>query len=221
MLPMISHLGAMISVVNGALMAHRFQGRARTVGAASIGDGGTSTGAFHEGINQAAVEKLPLVLVVTNNQYAYSTPNSRQFACRDLVEKAPGYGIDGHCVDGTDLGACLQVIGDAVERARDGAGPQMVVASNLRLSGHGEHDDGHYVDETLRNRHLGRDCLDLAQEAILANQWADRETLDLWRRDCVSQVDEAVAHAQREAAPDPANEDWCCLHTRSLMEGLA
>src|SRR2546426_4176713 len=80
LMAMISHLGAMISVVNGALLAHRFKGITDTVGAACIGEGGTSTGAFHEALNQAAVEKLPLVLVVANNQYAYSTPNHLQFA---------------------------------------------------------------------------------------------------------------------------------------------
>src|SRR5213596_3150907 len=83
-LPMISHLGAMISVVNGMLFARRFKGMRGIAGAASIGDGATSTGSFHEAINQAAVEKLPLVLIVANNQYAYSTPTSRQFACRNL-----------------------------------------------------------------------------------------------------------------------------------------
>src|SRR5580698_1953187 len=89
--PMISHLGAMIAVVNGALMAHRFKKIKGSVGAASIGDGATSTGSFHEGLNQAAVERLPLVVVVANNQYAYSTPNHRQFACKDLIDKAIGY----------------------------------------------------------------------------------------------------------------------------------
>ena len=87
-LPMVSHLGAMISVVNGALFARRMKGITGTVGAASIGDGATSTGSFHEALNQAAVERLPLVLVVANNHYAYSTPNERQFACHDLADKA-------------------------------------------------------------------------------------------------------------------------------------
>ncbi len=109
LLPMISHLGAMISVVNGALMARRFKKIEGFVGAASAGDGATSTGSFHEGINQAAVERLPLVLVVANNQYAYSTPNHRQFACKDLMDKAIGYGIPAHRVDGTDLEDCLRV----------------------------------------------------------------------------------------------------------------
>src|SRR6266566_3767040 len=107
---MISHLGAMISVVNGALLAHRFKGISGTVGAVCLGDGGTSTGAFHEGLNQAAVEKLPLLLVVANNYYAYSTPNERQFACHSLVDKAAGYGVEGQSVDGTDLSACLGML---------------------------------------------------------------------------------------------------------------
>src|SRR6185369_8667508 len=143
-LPMISHLGAMISVVNGILFARRFKGVRGVAGAASIGDGATSTGSFHEAINQAAVEKLPLVLVVANNQYAYSTPVSMQFACRNLVDKAIGYGVEGHTADGTDLAACLQVMKEAVNRARNGSGPQLVVARLLRLCGHGEHDDSSY-----------------------------------------------------------------------------
>src|SRR6266704_3875857 len=118
LMAMISHLGAMISVVNGALLAHRFKGITDTVGAACIGEGGTSTGSFHEALNQAAVEKLPLVLIVANNQYAYSTSNDRQFACDDLAHKAVGYGVDGRSLDGTDLAACLETVGEAVNRAR-------------------------------------------------------------------------------------------------------
>src|SRR5436190_6839627 len=101
-LPMISHLGAMISVVNGVLLARRFKGIEGVVGATCIGEGGTSTGAFHEALNQAAIEKLPLVLVVANNQFAYSTPTSRQFACQNLVDRAIGYGVEGHALDATD-----------------------------------------------------------------------------------------------------------------------
>src|SRR5215471_3224142 len=135
---MISHLGAMISVVNGALLAHRFKGIKDSVGSTSIGDGATSTGAFHEALNQAAVEKLPLVLVIANNHYAYSTPNERQFACRSLLDKAAGYGVGVHRVDGTDMAACLEVLGAAVTEARADGGPQLVVARLLRLCGHGE-----------------------------------------------------------------------------------
>src|SRR5436189_49523 len=123
LLAMISHLGAMISVVNGMLMARRFKGVTSSVGATCIGEGGTSTGAFHEALNQAAVEKLALVLVVANNQYAYSTPAHLQFACQSLLDKAAGYGVRGCLVDGTDLSSCLEAIGDAVNKARAGQGP--------------------------------------------------------------------------------------------------
>src|SRR4051812_27644665 len=145
LLPMISHLGAMISVVNGALLARRFSGDTEAIGAASIGDGATSTGAFHESLNQAAIEKLPLIVVIANNQYAYSTPNERQFACRNLADRAAGYGMECQSIDGTDLEMCLKALGRAAEAARSGGGPQMIVANLLRLCGHGEHDDANYV----------------------------------------------------------------------------
>src|SRR6266540_647906 len=173
LLAMISHLGAMISVVNGMLMARRFKGITSSVGATCIGEGGTSTGAFHEALNQAAVEKLPLVLIVADNQYAYSTPTVRQFACRSLMDRAAGYGVQGHAVDGTDLSACLKVVGDAVARARAGHGPQMVVARLLRLCGHGEHDDAGYVDAKMKSSPSGRDCLKVSEEFIRQNEWAD------------------------------------------------
>src|SRR5580658_10954344 len=140
LLPMISHLGAMISVVNGILFARRMQKKLGAVGAACIGDGATSTGSFHEALNQAAVEKLPLVLVIADNQYAYSTPTSRQFACDSLAHKAIGYGVEVQNIDGTDFDACMKAAHEAVSRARNGGGPQLVVANLLRLCGHGEHD---------------------------------------------------------------------------------
>jgi acetoin:2,6-dichlorophenolindophenol oxidoreductase subunit alpha len=220
LLPMISHLGAMIAVVNGALFARRFKGVTGTVGAACLGDGGTSTGAFHEAVNQAAVEKLPLVLVVANNQYAYSTPNSRQFACRSLTDRAAGYGIDSQAVDGTDLEACLRVVGAAIEKARAGRGPQMVVASLLRLCGHGEHDDAGYVDPKLKSAPVGRDCLKMAEEDLQRRNWINAETLAAWRAEAAQRVEEAVAQVQREPGPDPFRENWSALCSSHLNEGL-
>jgi TPP-dependent pyruvate/acetoin dehydrogenase alpha subunit len=219
LMSMISHLGAMISVVNGALMARRFKGVTGTVGGTGLGDGATSTGAFHEGVNQAAVEKLPLVLVVANNRYAYSTPNEKQFACANLTDKGVGYGVETEMVDGTDLSACLKVISAAVERARSGGGPQMVVASLLRLCGHGEHDDAGYVDVTLKNSPAGRDCLKVAEAELIRSQWVDGATLAAWRNEAMQEVDKAVAKVQREPSPDPYTENWCALASRHLSEG--
>ncbi len=217
-LPMISHLGAMISVVNGALMAKRSQGQAGMVGATCIGDGATSTGAFHEAVNQAAVEKLPLVLVIADNQYAYSTPTSRQFACRSLVERAIGYGVQGHTVDATDLGECLAVLRAAVGNARAGRGPQLVFASLLRLCGHGEHDDAGYVTPVLKQSALGRDCLKAAEESLVAQGWAERHSVEGWRADCAKEIEETVAKVQREGGPDPFKEEWTALSTERLRE---
>ena len=188
LLPMISHLGAMIPVVNGVLMAHRFKGLASTVGATTIGDGATSTGALHEALNQAAIEKLPLILVVANNQYAYSTPTTRQFACKSILDRAVGYGVAGAETDGTNLSDCLAVIGQAVQNARAGNGPQLIVASLLRLCGHGEHDDAGYIDPELKQSPLGRDCLKLAAQKILDQAWSDQAALDRWQASTVQQV---------------------------------
>lgn len=218
LLPMISHLGAMIAVVNGILFARRLKGITDTVGLASIGDGATSTGSFHEALNQAAVEKLPLVVVIANNQYAYSTPNSRQFACRSLADRGIGYGVEAVELDGTDLTACLGGISTAVARARAGAGPQLVVAQLLRLCGHGEHDDASYIPEELKRSHLGRDCLQIAYEQLLKLGWADVQTANAWRAEAIKQVDEAVAIVQREPPPDPAQEDWTAISSRHLIE---
>jgi pyruvate dehydrogenase E1 component alpha subunit/2-oxoisovalerate dehydrogenase E1 component alpha subunit len=217
-LPMISHLGAMIAAVNGTLMARRFKNITDSVGAASIGDGGTSTGAFHEALNQAAVEHLPLVVVVANNQYAYSTPNTREFACRDLADKAIGYGISAHSVDGTDLEKCLQTLGEAIARARRGEGPQLVVAQLLRLCGHGEHDDAQYITDEVKKSHLGRDCIKVAEEHLLRRAWADAATIRKYREEAALEVEQAVATVQREAGPDPFKENWCALSSRHLSE---
>jgi TPP-dependent pyruvate/acetoin dehydrogenase alpha subunit len=219
LLPMISHLSAMISVVNGMLLARRFQKKFGTVGATCIGDGATSTGSFHEALNQAAVEKLPLVLVVADNQYAYSTPTSRQFACESLADKAVGYGVDVHTIDGTDFPVCIDVVGQAVARARKGGGPQMIVANLLRLCGHGEHDPADYVDPKLKNSPLGRDCLKVAEEFLLRQKWIDSSQLAALRAEIVHEIEAAVAQVQREPAPDPFTEEWHAIASRHLNEG--
>lgn len=218
---MISHLGAMIPMVAGALLARRFRGEGGVVGATCIGDGGTSTGAFHEGLNAAAVEKLPLIVVVANNQYAYSTPNTRQFVCADLLDKAAGYGVAGHRADGVDLADCLKVLGKAVQDARDGGGPQLVVADLLRLVGHGEHDDFRYLDPNLKSAPVGRDCIRLSEEYILAHGWASAEDLKSWRSEIQEEVDETAAKVRREPAPDPAEEEWMALSNPTLSDNFA
>lgn len=209
---MISHLGSAVPVIAGMLFAKRIKGTLDgCVGATCAGDGATSTGAFHEGLNMAAVEKLPLVVVVTNNQFAYSTPNNRQFACADLVERARGYGVGGFSVDGTDLLACASVVSEAVRRAREGGGPQMVVAHLLRLSGHGEHDDASYVPDETRAGHYGRDCMEVGAEQLVSGGFASADEIEAWKEEFAQDVQKAVAVAQQEPVPDPYREDWSAL----------
>ena len=219
-LAMISHLGAMVSVTVGALMAKRFHGEKNFVGLSCIGEGGMQTGSFHEGMNLAAVEQVPLVLVATNNHYAYSTPNDREFACHNLVDRAIGYGFEGYSFDGTDLSACLDVIGGAVKRARAGRPPQLVVASILRLSGHGEHDDASYVTDEIKREPFARDCLKVTEQTIVDLNLVDAETLAEWRKDAAAQVDQAISAAQKEAAPEADEEDWYAISTRDLVDSL-
>jgi len=219
-LAMVSHLGAMISVTVGTLMAKRFKGEKDFIGLACIGEGGMQTGAFHEGMNIAAVEQVPLVIVATNNHYAYSTQNDREFACHDLVDRAIGYGFEGYSLDGTDLSACLEIIGGAVKRARAGRPPQLVVASVLRLSGHGEHDDASYVTEEIKREPFARDCLKVAEQTIADLNLVDAKMLTEWRKEAVAKVDEAIATAQKEAPPEGDKEDWCAISVRDLVDSL-
>ena len=142
----ISHLGDMIPVMTGVLLASRMKKENR-VAVAYLGEGATSTGAFHEGINFAAVQKLPLITVIENNGYAYSTPTRFQCAAENFVDKAIGYGILGLSVDGNDITACYEVMKKAVEHARNDGGAVLVEAHTYRRKGHAEHDNQSYVPE--------------------------------------------------------------------------
>lgn len=220
LLAMISHLGSLLSVVAGGLFARRLAGTlGDAIGATSIGDGGTSTGAFHEGLNMAAVEKLPIVISLANNQYAYSTPNSRQYACENLVDRAAGYGVEGRTVDATDLGACIEVFQAAVARARAGGGPQLVVGNFLRLAGHGEHDDASYIPDTARQGAGSRDCLAVAEQRTLDERWlGEGDVKDLYA-EARRKVDQAIAKVSKEPTPDPFKENWHALSSADLVEG--
>jgi pyruvate dehydrogenase E1 component alpha subunit/2-oxoisovalerate dehydrogenase E1 component alpha subunit len=127
--------------------------------------------------------------------------------------------VRGHKLDGTDPQVCLDVVGEAVARARIGEGPQLVVADLLRLAGHGEHDDAHYVNHALKVSPIGRDCLDVARAQMLAAGWVTPGQLDSMRDQAQAEVDSAYATALREPLPDPGLEDWRVLATSSLAEG--
>src|ERR1700686_5265990 len=154
----ISMLGDLIPVMTGIAMAGRYLGQ-KIVAMTWIGDGGTSTGAFHEGMNLAAVQRAALVVVLENNQWAYSTPVNRQVPLRDLADRARAYGITSYTVDGNDLIAVLKIAREAVERARQGDGPVLIEAKTMRMLGHAQHDPAEYVPREMVEYWKARDPL--------------------------------------------------------------
>ena len=165
----VSHLGAMIPVANGFVMAAQMRGE-NTVALTYIGDGGAQVGEVHEALNFAAVHKLPLVLIIENNQYAYSTPNSREFAVDQLSKRAIGYGIHGETIDGTDVELVLSTCSAAVERARNGQGPSIIETVTMRMRGHAEHDDFSYVPKELLDEWALKDPVNLYSAKLIAEK---------------------------------------------------
>ena len=154
--PMISHLGAMLPVVAGGIMARRRRGL-DAVGFCYIGDGATSTGDFHEGVNFAAVFDVPVLFVIENNKYAYSTPISRQYRCERLIDRAPGYGMQGYSADGNDAIEMFLLTKKILAEIRHAPRPVMIECDTLRMRGHGEHDDASYVPADLKAKYAARD----------------------------------------------------------------
>src|SRR2546426_43968 len=199
----ISHLGDMIPVMTGVLLAARMQ-KKRVVALAYIGDGGMSTGAFHEGLNFAAVQRLPLIIVAEYNHYAYSTPTNLQTAVRDLAEKAMGYGISGHIVDGNDVVACYEVTKRAAEFARRHGGAVLIEAKTYRRKGHAEHDDQRYVPKgEIEWWEKHNDPLDRCERFLLENNVATKEKLEEITAAVEREIDEDVAWAESSPMPDP------------------
>jgi TPP-dependent pyruvate/acetoin dehydrogenase alpha subunit len=202
MIGVVSMLGPMIPVLVGAAMAERMKGR-RTVALTWIGDGGTSTGAFHEGLNLACVQKAPFVLMVENNKFAYSTPTQRQTANTRFVDRAKAYGCFGDSVDGNDVLAVYEATRRAIERARRGEGPTLIEADTMRMRGHGEHDNMMYVPQELLEEWSRRDPLARYERFLLARGTRQDELDEIVVR-LGRQLDEDVAWV--EACPFPPAE---------------
>jgi pyruvate dehydrogenase E1 component alpha subunit/2-oxoisovalerate dehydrogenase E1 component alpha subunit len=198
----ISHLGDMIPVMTGVLVAARLQ-KKDTVALAYIGDGGMSTGAFHEGLNFAAVQRLPLIIIAEYNHYAYSTPTSKQTAVKDLAEKSAGYGIPGHIVDGNDIVACYEVTKKAAEYARSGGGAVLIEAKTYRRKGHAEHDDQRYVpQEEIEWWEKTNDPIDRYERYLTEQKIATREKLEEIATSINRELDEDVAWAESSPMPE-------------------
>ncbi|HEX9218117.1 MAG TPA: thiamine pyrophosphate-dependent dehydrogenase E1 component subunit alpha [Gemmatimonadales bacterium] len=199
----ISHLGDMLPVMAGIALSFKLRAEPR-VGLVYIGDGGTSTGTFHEGLNLAAVQRLPLVVIGEYNHWAYSTPPERQFAVKDLAEKAKGYGIPAVTVDGNDVFAVYEATRFAVERARRGKGVHFIEVKTYRRKGHAEHDDQRYVPKgELEQWAKANDPVDrYVQRLIAADLVAEADMKDIDERVRV-EVDQATDACVNEPLPEP------------------
>ena len=199
----ISHLGDMIPVMTGIALAARMQ-KKRLVTLAFIGDGGMSTGAFHEGLNFAAVQRLPLIVVAEYNHYAYSTPTNLQTAVKDLAEKAAGYGIPAHIVDGNDVIACYEVTKRAAEFTRRGGGAVLIEAKTYRRKGHAEHDDQRYVPAgEIEWWEKHNDPIDRCERFLIEHNVATKEKLEELTADVLREIDEDCTWAESSPMPDP------------------
>jgi pyruvate dehydrogenase E1 component alpha subunit/2-oxoisovalerate dehydrogenase E1 component alpha subunit len=199
----ISPLGDMVPVMAGVTLSFKMRGQDR-VGLVYVGDGATSTGAFHEGINFAAVQRCPLVIVVENNGYAYSTPTSKQTLARQFVDKAIGYGIPGEQADGNDVIASYEVTKRAVDRARRGEGVSLVELMTYRRKGHAEHDNQSYVPEGEIERWAAEnDPIDRYERRLTTELAVDATELRAIDDRVRAEVDEATEVAEASAAPEP------------------
>ena len=198
----ISPLGDMVPVMAGVTLTFKMRGEDR-VGLVYVGDGATSTGAFHEGINFAAVQRCPLVVIIENNGYAYSTPTTKQTAAAQLVDKAIGYGIPGERADGNDVVATYEATKRAVDRARRGEGTSIVELVTYRRKGHAEHDNQSYVPDgererwALENDPVDRHVARLIGEGVPAG---DLAAIDARVQ---REIDQATEVADQSGVPEP------------------
>src|SRR6266540_939061 len=199
----ISPLGDMVPVMAGVTLTFKMRGEDR-VGLVYVGDGATSTGAFHEGINFAAVQRCPLVVIVENNGYAYSTPLSKQTAAKRLVDKAIGYGVNGDSADGNDVIATYEVTKRAVERARAGGGVTLIELTTYRRKGHAEHDNQSYVPPGEIERWAAEnDPLDRYVERLTGAEGFSPSELEGVDARVMQEIDRATDLADASPPPEP------------------
>jgi len=200
----ISPLGTLVAVMNGVMLATRMQ-KKKSVGMVYIGDGGTSTGAFHEAANFAAVQNLPLVIVGENNSYAYTTPTSKQMRILNLADRVKAYGIPSEIIDGNDVLAVYNSARRAVDRARDGGGPTFIEAKTFRMRGHAAHDNQSYVAKDVLDQWRKRDPIAHLEKALKESKVAGASDIDQVNKRVAAVLDEDLAWA--EGQPSPVPED--------------
>jgi TPP-dependent pyruvate/acetoin dehydrogenase alpha subunit len=199
----ISALAATVPVAAGVALAMRYQGK-NGVAFSYFGDGATSRGDWHEGVNFACVQKLPVVYICNNNQYAYSTPLNLQMACANVADRGPAYGMPAEIVDGNDVFAVHEATQRAVAHARAGLGPYMLECKTFRMTGHSAHDAAHYVPKELFEEWGKLDPIVRLEKRMLDESWATRHDVEAVRAAVKAEVDDAVDWADRSPWPDPS-----------------
>jgi pyruvate dehydrogenase E1 component alpha subunit/2-oxoisovalerate dehydrogenase E1 component alpha subunit len=194
----ISMLGDLIPVMTGVAMAGRYLGQ-KIVAMTWIGDGGSSTGVFHEGLNFAATQKAPFVLILENNLWAYSTPVRRQVPLENLADRAKAYGMDSYIVDGNDIVAVYSTAKEAVERARAGEGPILIEAKTFRRLGHAQHDPAEYVPKEMRAYWEARDPIALYEKFLASEKILDAKT----KKEIEEKLDTLLAKEREFAENSP------------------
>jgi pyruvate dehydrogenase E1 component alpha subunit/2-oxoisovalerate dehydrogenase E1 component alpha subunit len=196
----VSPLGTMVEVMAGITLSFRMRGEDR-IGMVFYGDGASSTGAWHEGLNFAAVQRCPLILMVENNQWAFSTPTAKTTRVSSFTEKGPGYGIGAESVDGTDVLAVFDVVRRAAARVRAGEGTRMVELRYFRRKGHAQHDPQDYVDPALLDEWEKKDPVVLFRARLLENGWASEAELAAIETEEYERCRAAAEQAVGEALP--------------------
>jgi pyruvate dehydrogenase E1 component alpha subunit len=199
----VSHLPAMITTITGIALAFQLQREPR-VAIGWCGDGAAARGDMHEAMNFAGVRHLPIVYVIDNNQYAYSTPNRLSFACEHLADRGPAYGFEGIVVDGTDVLTVLREAQRAIEKARAGGGPALLELVTLRMEGHAIHDDAGYVPRELLAEFGAKDPLERFRAWLDEVEGVGEDELSGLEAEVSAWIDAGVEEAEASPPPDPA-----------------
>lgn len=199
----ISHLPQSLPVALGAAMNFQYRDEPG-VAMTFVGDGSSSAGLFHETLNLATVQRAPFVLIVENNQYAYSTPLSQQMAVEDIAARAAGYGIPAEIVDGNDVEEVYRATQSAVDRARAGEGPSLIECKTMRMLGHAIHDGAEYVPRELLEKWEARNPVRCYAERLVGEGVCDQAEIDEIRHRCEVEITDAVEYAEASPWPDPA-----------------
>src|ERR671912_2181989 len=209
LIAMVSHLPAMLPVAVGAALAFRIREEKR-VAVAWCGEGAAARGDAHEGMNLAGVRRLPVVFVIDNNQWAYSTPAHLEFAIDHLADRAAAYGFEGVVVDGTDVLAVYREAKRAIDKAREGGGPTLIESVTLRMEGHAVHDDAFYVPKELFEEWAKSDPVERFRTWLRENAELTTEEEEEISARVKKLLNDALSQAEESPQPDPA----------TLLEGV-